>query len=108
MRRFFALLLLAFTVLAGDPQILAQLKAKMRRSKLRADKLEYTVKDGTVEWRGNVAIPQRKGAATRMAKAAGAKRVVNHIRVLPNSTAKPAAKPFQAPREVTVRIPRPN
>lgn len=89
MRSFLAFLLsclLALSVaLAGesvpDNRISADLAARLRRSKLAADGVRFSVKDGVVTWEGQVAIPQRKGAATRMAKAAGARVVQNRIRL---------------------------
>ncbi len=66
---------------APDAAIEKSLKARLSRSKLKQDGLAFVVKDGVVEWTGEVGVPQRKGTATRMAKAAGATRVVNRIRV---------------------------
>lgn len=66
---------------APDAAIEKSLKARLGRSKMRGDGLVFVVKDGVVEWTGAVTVPQRKGAATRMAKAAGAVRVVNRIQV---------------------------
>lgn len=75
---------------APDPVIEKSLKARLQRSKMKSDGLTFLVKDGVVEWNGEVAIPQRKGAATRMAKAAGAVRVVNRIRVKGGTAGAPA------------------
>ena len=99
--------LLTVALMAGvadDNAIAARLKQKMSRSKLKSDDLKYHVKDGVVEWSGAVSVAQRKGAATRMAKTAGAKRVVNRI-VVKGNASHPAAKPL--PRTVTVRIAKP-
>jgi len=85
---------------AEDAAIAARIKAKLVRSKIGKNGLVYRVEDGTVEWTGRVAIPQHKGAATRMAKTAGARRVVNRIVV----EAKPQEKAM--PRKVTVRVPQ--
>jgi len=76
----------------------------MARSRLKSDGLTFQVKDGVVEWSGAVGVPQRKGAATRMAKSAGATRVVNRI-VAKGSARRAAPKPL--PRTVTVKIPKP-
>ncbi len=86
-----------------DARITANIRQKLSRSKLRADGVRYQVKDGVVEWTGTVPSPQRKGAATRMAKSAGAKRVVNHL------TVAQASQPNRiqpAPRKATVLIPK--
>lgn len=82
MARLLAMLLCALVLWGGakeDGWISAKLKAKLARSKLKQDGVQYAVKDGVVEWTGKVSNPQRKGAATRMAKMAGAERVVNKL-----------------------------
>lgn len=108
--RLFVLVFLALLSLAAavpDAAIERSLKARVQRSKLKQDGLSFAVKNGIVEWQGQVAIPQRKGAATRMAKAAGAAQVRNLIRVLPRS-AHTAAPARPSPRIVTVsKAPRP-
>ena len=106
MLRFLASLLVVLSLWGGngeDALIASRLKSKMARSKLKSDGLHYRVDGGTVEWSGTVKIPQRKGAATRMAKSAGAKRVLNRIVVQENSTAG-GAKP--SPRAATVQFPK--
>ena len=107
MLRLMWTLLLALALVAGvadDNAILARLKQKMSRSKLKSDDLKYQVKDGVVEWSGTVSVSQRKGTATRMAKTAGAKRVVNRI-LVKASAGRSAAKP--QPRVVTVKTGKP-
>ncbi len=87
---------------APDAAIERSLRARMARSKLRADAVKFVVKDGVVEWQGSVTVPQRKGAATRMAKAAGASRVVNRIVV--QAPAGPAGN-SAAPRRAVLHLP---
>ncbi len=99
---FLALLIPANATVAEDARITNKIKTKLSLSKLRSDSLQYKVHDGIVEWSGTVHIPQRKGVATRMAKSAGASRVVNRIVV--QSSAK-SSNPKSAPRQVTVRTP---
>ena len=86
-----------------DALITSRLKSKMARSKLKSDGLHYKVEGGTVEWSGTVKIPQRKGAATRMAKSAGARRVLNRIVVQENS---PTGVGKPGPRAATVQFPK--
>ncbi len=96
------LLLVALFVMAAaapDAAIEKSLRARLGRSKLRQDGLSFAVKNGVVEWQGEVGVPQRKGAATRMAKAAGAAKVVNRIRIKPGVSAAKGAAP---PRVVVV------
>jgi hypothetical protein len=102
MARPILLLLIALLCLGAasqDSSIEARLKARLSRSKLNSDGLKFQVKDGIVEWSGIVKIPQRKGAATRMAKSAGAKRVVNRIVVQKSNAALPSK---QSPRRASV------
>ncbi|WP_080507931.1 BON domain-containing protein [Bryobacter aggregatus] len=100
---FFVLRLLLACCLAysadSDAVISSRLRAKLTRSKLKSDGLRFQVKQGVVEWEGNVKIAQHKGAATRMAKSSGATRVINRIQV----SAKTAT---EKPREVVVQVPK--
>jgi hypothetical protein len=64
-----------------DKQIEAAIRAKLEKSKIGKDGLKVHVQGGVATWEGTTNILQHKGAATRMAKTAGAKAVVNHIKV---------------------------
>lgn len=88
---------------APDAAIEKSLKARLMRSKLQQDGLTFVVKDGVVEWTGEVGVPQRKGTATRMAKAAGATRVVNRIRVRGGTAKSSVVKPGATLRVVKVQ-----
>jgi len=65
----------------SDAEVEATIKAKLAKSKIGKDGFQVHVKDGVATWTGNTAVMQHKGAATRMAKAAGAIQVVNNIKV---------------------------
>lgn len=107
MLRLVWLLVWAVALSAGvaeDAAIASRLKQKIARSSLKSDGLHYRVQDGVVEWSGSVLYSQRKGAATRIAKSSGAKRVVNRIVVQRKTT---AATPKPLPRAATVQIPKP-
>lgn len=65
----------------SDAEIEQSLRTKLARSKIGKDGFQVHVKGGVVTWEGRTAIPQHKGAATRMAHASGAARVVNNIHV---------------------------
>jgi PPE-repeat protein len=67
--------------LATDAQIEAQLHDRLAKSVIGKDGFIAKVKGGVVTWEGSTAIGQHKGAATRMAKSSGARRVVNNIKV---------------------------
>ncbi len=64
-----------------DQQIEAAIKAKLQKSKIGKDGVKVHVQGGVATWEGSTDVLQHKGAATRMAKAAGAKAVVNNIKV---------------------------
>jgi hypothetical protein len=64
-----------------DKAIEAAIQAKLAKSKIGKDGFKVHVQGGVATWEGSTNVLQHKGAATRMAKAAGAKAVVNHIKV---------------------------
>jgi len=64
-----------------DKAIEAAIRAKLEKSKIGKDGFKVHVQGGVATWEGTTDVLQHKGAATRMAKAAGAKGVVNHIKV---------------------------
>ena len=79
--------------LPTDSQIQAQLHDRLAKSVIGKDAFTVQVKGGVVYWNGSTAVAQHKGAATRMAKSAGARRVVNNIQVKKQSASSPASKP---------------
>jgi hypothetical protein len=64
-----------------DRQIEATIRAKLAKSKIGKDGFTVRVQGGIAYWEGKTDVVQHKGSATRMAKTAGAKSVVNHIKV---------------------------
>src|SRR5579862_668789 len=69
------------TTAQQDKEMEAAIRAKLAKSKIGKDRLSVRVQGGVAFWEGSTNIVQHKGAATRMAKTAGAKRVVNNIKV---------------------------
>jgi hypothetical protein len=65
----------------SDAQIEAAIKVKLAKSKIGADKFQFHVQGGVATIEGRTDVIQHKGAATRMAKTAGAIGVVNHIQI---------------------------
>ncbi len=65
----------------SDAEIEATIKAKLAKSKIGKDGIQVHVKIGIATWTGNTNVMQHKGAATRMAKTAGAIQVVNNIKI---------------------------
>jgi hypothetical protein len=64
-----------------DKQIEATIRAKLVKSKIGKDGFTVRVQGGIAYWEGKTDVVQHKGSATRMAKTAGAKSVVNGIKV---------------------------
>jgi len=72
----------------NDAQLEATLRAKLAKSKVGKDGFKFHVQHGVVTWEGQTNVPQHKGAATRMARTAGALQVVNNIQVSDEAKAK--------------------
>lgn len=72
----------------SDLQITQTIQAKLAKSKIGKDGFRFHVVRGVVTWQGTTNVMQHKGSATRMAKAAGAVRVVNNIQVSSAAKAK--------------------
>jgi osmotically-inducible protein OsmY len=66
---------------ALDRQIETKIRAKLATSKIGKDGFTVRVQGGVAYWEGTTNVVQHKGSATRMAKSAGAKRVVNNIKI---------------------------
>jgi len=64
-----------------DHELEAAIRAKLAKSKIGQDGITVRVQGGIAYWEGSTNVMQHKGAATRMARTAGAKQVVNHIQV---------------------------
>lgn len=69
------------TTAQQDKLIEATIREKLAKSKIGKDGFTVRVQGGVATWEGTTSVLQHKGAATRMAKTAGAKAVVNHIKV---------------------------
>jgi osmotically-inducible protein OsmY len=80
----------------ADAQISATIRTKLAKSKIGTDGFKFRVEKGVVTWEGHTEVPQHKGAATRMARAAGAAQVINNIDV------GAAGKAKAPPRHATV------
>ncbi len=68
-------------VTISDGELQERIQGKLSKAKAGAGKFTVRVTGGVAYLAGQTEIPQHKGAATRMAKSAGAKRVVNNITV---------------------------
>lgn len=86
-----------------DKQIEAAIRAKLAKSKIGKDKLTVRVQGGVAYWDGFTSVVQHKGAATRMAKTAGAKAVVNNIKISEDAKQKAAENLTQGRRRAQVK-----
>jgi BON domain len=75
----------------SDAAIESAIKAKLAKSKIGKDGFKVKVQGGIAYWEGTTNIVQHKGSATRMAKTAGVKAVVNNIQVSQAARDKAAA-----------------
>src|SRR6266446_623445 len=66
---------------SNDAEIEKAIRAKLAASKISKDKFEVHVQGGVATFTGKTDVLQHKGTATRLAKNAGAVKVVNHIEV---------------------------
>ena len=115
MRRLIGILLLcAFSAIAetkpaapgvrrSDAEIEAAIKMKLAKSKIGKDGFTLHVKNGIATRQGTTDVVQHKGAATRMAKTAGAVQVVNNIKISDAARAKAAGNLGGPPRRVEVK-----
>jgi len=72
----------------SDAEIEASMRIQLAKSKIGKDGFRFHVQRGVVTWEGTTNVMQHKGSATRMAKAAGATRVINNIQVSAAAKAK--------------------
>ncbi len=86
-----------------DRQIEATIRAKLAKSKIGKDGLTVRVQGGIAYWEGSTGVVQHKGSATRMAKTAGAKAVVNNIKVSDEAKEKSAENLEQGRRRAQVK-----
>src|SRR5580658_713496 len=87
----------------SDAEIEATIKAKLAKSKIGQEGFQVHVKDRVATWTGTTSVMQHKGAATRMAKTAGAIQVTNNIKVSGDAAAKAKGNLSGQPRHVQVK-----
>jgi hypothetical protein len=66
---------------ATDGEIEQRIRDKFAAGKLATERFVVKVQHGVATLDGETIVPQRKGAATRIARRAGAREVRNHIKV---------------------------
>jgi hypothetical protein len=86
-----------------DKAIEVVIRAKLAKSKVGKDGFSVRVQGGVAYWEGTTSVVQHKGAATRMAKTAGAKVVVNNIKVTDAAKQKAAENLEEGRRRAQVK-----
>jgi hypothetical protein len=86
-----------------DKAIESAIRLKLAKSKIGKDGFTVRVQGGVASWEGATGVVQHKGAATRMAKSAGAKRVVNNIQISDQAKEKAAGNLEQGRRRAQVK-----
>jgi hypothetical protein len=86
-----------------DVQIEADIRARLAKSVIGKDGFTVRVQGGVASWEGTTSVVQHKGAATRMAKSAGATKVVNKIQVGDAAKQKAAGNLEQGRRRVQIK-----
>ena len=74
-----------------DLELENAIRQRFAKSKSAGDKFTVRVQNGVATIEGKTAVVQRKGSATRMAKTAGARQVVNKIQVADEARQEAAA-----------------
>jgi len=86
-----------------DAQIQTEIRARLAKSVIGKDGFTVHVQGGVAYWDGTTEVVQHKGAATRMAKSAGARKVVNQIKISDAAKQKAAGNLDQGRRRVQVK-----
>jgi osmotically-inducible protein OsmY len=88
---------------SDDVTVERAIRAKLARSKISTDKFEVHVQGGIATITGKTNVLQHKGTATRLAKNAGAKQVVNKVEVSDEAKEKASSNLSSGGRRVQVK-----
>jgi hypothetical protein len=86
-----------------DAEMERAIRERFARSKCASDNFSVRVQGGVATIEGRTDVVQRKGAATRMAKAAGARKVINKIQISETAKQKASAGLAKGRRRVQVK-----
>ena len=87
----------------SDAEVERLIRTKLAKSKIGKDGFTMHVKSGVVTWEGATNVIQHTGAATRMARTAGAAQVVNNIKISDAARQKAAGNLAGGARKVQVK-----
>jgi osmotically-inducible protein OsmY len=86
-----------------DREIESAIRARLARSKIATDKFQVRVQGGIATLEGNTEVVQHKGTATRLAKAGGAREVVNRIQISAAARQRAAANLTKGRRRAQIK-----
>lgn len=87
----------------SDAELERAIRERLARSRCAVDKFTVRVQGGVATLEGKTDVMQRKGAATRMAKSAGARKVVNRIEISEAARQKASDRLAKGRRRVQVK-----
>jgi osmotically-inducible protein OsmY len=87
----------------SDRELESAIRARFARSKISGDKFQVRVQGGVATIEGNAQVIQHKGTATRLARLAGAKEVVNRIVISEEARAKASANLAKGRRRAQIK-----
>jgi len=87
----------------SDREVEAAIRARFARSKIAEDRLQVRVQGGVATLEGHTNVIQHKGTATRLARAAGARQVVNKIELSEAARDRAAANLAQGRRRAQIK-----
>lgn len=87
----------------GDAELERAIRERFARSKIAVNRFTVRVQGGVATIEGRTDVVQHKGVATRLAKAAGARRVVNRIQVSEEARQKSSGNLAQGRRRAQIK-----
>lgn len=87
----------------SDRELEAAIRARFARSKIAANGFQVRVQGGVATLEGRTNVIQHKGTATRLARAAGARQVVNRIELSEAARQRAAANLAQGRRRAQLK-----
>ncbi len=88
---------------ANDRQVESAIRARFAQSKINANHFTVHVQGGVATIEGHADVIQHKGTATRLARAAGAREVVNRIEISEAARERAEANLAKGRRRVQVK-----
>ncbi|MCS7314624.1 MAG: BON domain-containing protein [Bryobacterales bacterium] len=90
-------------VTLSDAELEKAIRERFARSKIGVNRFTVRVQGGVATIEGRTEVVQHKGVATRLAKAAGARRVVNRIEIAEEARRKASGNLAQGRRRAQIK-----